>query len=229
MSQELGFDLVEFNASDTRSKKTLQQQVVEILQSTSLFHYCHGESKKVTKKHVLIMDEVDGMAGNEDRGGVQELITLIKNSSIPIICMCNDRQHPKIRSLSNYCFDLRFNKPSSQQIAGAMRRVLHEEKIEMPIDKINEVIQATNNDVRQTLNFLSLMSKDESKAMELKGKTATKDLKLGPWEVIRKVFSAEEHKNMTIHDKSDLFFYDYSIAPLFVQQNYLVVQPSGQR
>ena len=23
------------------------------------------------KKHVLIMDEVDGMAGNEDRGGMQ--------------------------------------------------------------------------------------------------------------------------------------------------------------
>ena len=42
-------------------------------------------------KHVLIMDEVDGMAGNEDRGGVAELISLIKKSSIPIICICNDR------------------------------------------------------------------------------------------------------------------------------------------
>ena len=27
---------------------------------------------------VLIMDEVDGVAGNEDRGGIQELILLIK-------------------------------------------------------------------------------------------------------------------------------------------------------
>ena len=31
---------------------------------------------------VLIMDEVDGMAGNEDRGGIQELIQIIKNSQI---------------------------------------------------------------------------------------------------------------------------------------------------
>ena len=37
------------------------------------------------------MDEVDGMAGNEDRGGVAELIALIKTSRIPIICICNDR------------------------------------------------------------------------------------------------------------------------------------------
>ena len=37
------------------------------------------------------MDEVDGMAGNEDRGGVAELIALIKTTRIPIICICNDR------------------------------------------------------------------------------------------------------------------------------------------
>lgn len=30
-----------------------------------------GTSQKVSSKHVLIMDEVDGMAGNEDRGGIQ--------------------------------------------------------------------------------------------------------------------------------------------------------------
>ena len=31
---------------------------------------CSQENVKV-HKHCLIMDEVDGMAGNEDRGGVQ--------------------------------------------------------------------------------------------------------------------------------------------------------------
>ena len=28
-------------------------------------------SSSIAKRHVLIMDEVDGMAGNEDRGGMQ--------------------------------------------------------------------------------------------------------------------------------------------------------------
>lgn len=32
-----------------------------------------GASQTVSDKHVLIMDEVDGMAGNEDRGGIQVL------------------------------------------------------------------------------------------------------------------------------------------------------------
>ena len=62
------------------------------------------------------MDEVDGMSGNEDRGGVQELIQLIKQTKIPIIGICNDRNHPKMRSLVNYCFDIRFQRPPIKQI-----------------------------------------------------------------------------------------------------------------
>lgn len=62
------------------------------------------------------MDEVDGMAGNEDRGGLQELVQLIKTSRIPIICICNDRNSPKMRTLAGYCFDLRFQRPRLEQI-----------------------------------------------------------------------------------------------------------------
>jgi replication factor C subunit 1 len=62
------------------------------------------------------MDEVDGMAGNEDRGGLQELVALIKSTRIPIITLCNDRNSPKMRTLANNCFDLRFQRPRLEQI-----------------------------------------------------------------------------------------------------------------
>ena len=66
--------------------------------------------------HCVIMDEVDGMAGNEDRGGLQELVQLIKSTKIPIICICNDRNSMKMRTLANHCFDLRFQRPRLEQI-----------------------------------------------------------------------------------------------------------------
>lgn len=72
--------------------------------------------KKPDLNHVLVMDEVDGMAGNEDRGGLQELIALIKTTNVPVICICNDRNNPKMRTLSNYTFDLKFQKPRIEQI-----------------------------------------------------------------------------------------------------------------
>lgn len=46
-----------------------------------------GTSQTVSSKHVLIMDEVDGMAGNEDRGGIQvnKIISKPKNKLVTFL------------------------------------------------------------------------------------------------------------------------------------------------
>ena len=80
--------------TDSRSKKTLHETVREIIDTTSLTSMFTG-AHKVTKKHVLIMDEVDGMSAG-DRGGMAELILLIRKTRIPIICACNDRASPMV-------------------------------------------------------------------------------------------------------------------------------------
>lgn len=61
---------------------------------------------------------------------------MIKRSKIPIICICNDRQSQKIRSLANHCFDLRFNRPQAQQIKVA--------RIEVPAD--HPTVSGTSDD-----------------------------------------------------------------------------------
>lgn len=62
------------------------------------------------------MDEVDGMAGNEDRGGLQELVSLIKHTEVPIICICNDRYNTKVKTISIHSYDLKFSKLRVEQI-----------------------------------------------------------------------------------------------------------------
>ncbi|XP_014642269.1 PREDICTED: replication factor C subunit 1 isoform X2 [Ceratotherium simum simum] len=229
--QELGYSYVELNASDTRSKNSLKEIVAESLNNTSIKgFYSSGAAHSVSTKHALLMDEVDGMAGNEDRGGIQELIGLIKHTKIPIICMCNDRNHPKIRSLIHYCFDLRFQRPRVEQIKGAMMSIAFKEGLKIPPPAMNEIILGANQDIRQVLHNLSMwcarskaLTYDQAKADSHRAK---KDIKLGPFDVVRKVFAAgEETAHMSLVDKSDLFFHDYSIAPLFVQENYIHVKP----
>ncbi|XP_076241246.1 germ line transcription factor 1 [Calliopsis andreniformis] len=227
--KELGFDLVEFNASDTRSKKLLQEEVSELLSNTSLKDYFIDTKNKPSSKHVLLMDEVDGMAGNEDRGGLQELISLIKSTEVPIICVCNDRNNPKMRTLANYTFDLRFQKPRLEQIRGAMKSICFKENVNISTEDLDRLIESTNSDIRQVINHLALFAGMSNSQEKSEKKHVNKDLKLGPWDVVRKVFSAEEHKNMSIHEKSDLFFHDYNIASLFVQENYLLVIPKESR
>lgn len=181
--KELMLDIVEFNASDTRSKRLLKEEVSSLLSNKSLAGYLTGNETKVSHRHVLIMDEVDGMAGNEDRGGVAELIALIKESRVPVICMCNDRNHPKIRSLANHCFDLRFHKPTINQIRGAMMSVCFKEGIKLEAGAMDEIIAGTGNDIRQTLNHLALYSasKDVKLAVNDAKRNATmseKDIKI---------------------------------------------------
>lgn len=72
------------------------------------------------------MDEVDGMGGS-DRGGIQALIQIIKETKTPIICICNDRQHQKIRSLANYCYDLPFARPTKGHIIKRMVEIVKKE------------------------------------------------------------------------------------------------------
>lgn len=74
------------------------------------------------------MDEVDGMSGG-DRGGIQAIIKMIKEAKAPVICICNDRQHDKIRSLANHCYDIKFFKPNKALVTKRVMSILSQEGI----------------------------------------------------------------------------------------------------
>lgn len=77
-------------------------------------------------KTLIIMDEVDGMSSG-DRGGIAAIIEMIKKTKVPIICICNDRQSPKIRSLAGHCYDIKFHKPDKRQIAKRLTQIIESE------------------------------------------------------------------------------------------------------
>ena len=83
---------------------------------------------------------------------------MIKTTKVPVICICNDRQSLKIRSLVNHCFDLRFQRPKVDQIKGAMMSVCFKEGITIEPQALREMIIASGQDVRQVLHNLSLWS-----------------------------------------------------------------------
>lgn len=121
--KHLGYQLLEFNASDCRSKLAIQGMVGTLSSNQSLDYWTDAGLKQkddiagntlveklggqLTQKSVIIMDEVDG-CGASDRGGIAALIQVIKTTKTPIICICNDRQNRKLQTLITYCFDLKF-------------------------------------------------------------------------------------------------------------------------
>jgi replication factor C subunit 1 len=133
--RELGYEVLETNASDTRNKNSIQNMLKDLSSNQSLDYFSVAGLKKQeqnpntgifgggnTKKSVIIMDEVDGV-GAGDRGGIAALIQVVKQSKTPIICICNDRMNKKLASLVNHCLDLKFVKPSKDQIINRVRKI----------------------------------------------------------------------------------------------------------
>ncbi|KAJ2553258.1 DNA replication factor C complex subunit Rfc1 [Coemansia sp. RSA 1933] len=241
-----GFDVLELNASETRSKNALSSILGSAVGNRSMLEFDKKRLRQMeadqekqqendadlqqaltasgAKKLAVIMDEVDGMSGG-DRGGTTELIQLIKRTKVPIICICNDRQSTKVRSLANHCEDIRFRRPTEQQMRARLNTIAFREGLTLGPNAITQLVQSTHNDIRQIINLMSSyalnkasMSYLESKAFSALNK---KQVSVGPFDVIGKYLSGSGNAALSFADKLDLYYADYSIIPLFVQENYI--------
>ena len=238
VAKEAGRDLLELNASDARSKKALQNNLGDVTGSQTLnFGPVGSKPKKASAKKLrcIIMDEVDGM-GAGDRSGMAELIQMIKKSKVPIICICNDRQSPKMKSLLPYCMDLRFKRPTKSVMATRAVRIAEMEGLQVERNAAEAIAESCGNDVRQVLNCLQMWSqKQDDGAVTYKG-LKERERSINKDEILRvSLFDAaktimEGRRNLSGADikterdsffrRSDAFFVDYSLVGLLVQQNY---------
>jgi replication factor C subunit 1 len=247
VAKEAGRDLLEFNASDARSKKALQNDLGDITGSQALNFQVKGSqtsnsnSKKPAAKKLrcIIMDEVDGM-GAGDRSGMSELIQMIKKSKVPIICICNDRQSQKMKSLLPYCMDLRFKRPVKTVMANRAVRIALSEGMQVERNAAEAIAESCGNDVRQVLNCLQMWSSKEdvsgaSSSLTYKGlkdreHSINKDaiLRVNLFDAAKTIMegrrdlsgSTAKTEKDSFYKRNDAFFVDYSIVGLLVQQNY---------
>ncbi|KAK0705381.1 replication factor RFC1 C terminal domain-containing protein [Lasiosphaeris hirsuta] len=230
-----GFDVLESNASDSRSKKLVENGVAEVLNNTSLLGYFAGDGKKVDvekKKMVLVMDEVDGMSAG-DRGGVGALAKFCKKTDIPLILICNERRLPKMKPFDHVAFDIKFQRPTVDQIRSRVMTICHREGLQLPPQVVNALIEGSNKDIRQIINMLSTakldqnaMDFDQSKAMT---KAWEKHVVLKPWDICQKLIGGGMFgpaSKATLNDKIELYFNDHEFSYLMIQENYLRSKPN---
>mmetsp|Transcript_37987 Transcript_37987/g.64927 ORF Transcript_37987/g.64927 Transcript_37987/m.64927 type:complete len:246 (-) Transcript_37987:978-1715(-) len=158
VARESGRDVLELNASDARGKKALGEALGDVTGSQVLsFDNARSKKKAPPMQRCIIMDEVDGM-GAGDRSGMAELIQMIKKSKVPIICICNDRSSQKVRSLTQYCMDLRYRRPTKSVIARRAVEIGRQEGMEVEINAAEAMAESCGNDIRQVLNSLQMWS-----------------------------------------------------------------------
>ena len=231
-----GYDVLEFNASDTRSKKLLDTSLRGVLDNTSINGYFAAAGKKIDdgkKKIVLIMDEVDGMSAG-DRGGAGQLSQTCKKTSIPIILICNDRKLPKMKTFDHNVFDLAFRRPSADEIKARITSIGFREGIKLPAQVIEAMVQGTHSDIRQIINMISTAKLDQQALDFDEGKSMTqrweKHIIMKPWDLTQKLLGSglfAPTNKKTLNEKIELYFNDFEFVPLMIQENYLKSTPSG--
>lgn len=227
-----GFDIVESNASDTRSKKLVESGLKGVLETTSLNGYfSSGEVDANKKKICLIMDEVDGMSAG-DRGGVGALAAVCKKTQVPMILICNDRKLPKMKPFDFVTFDLPFRRPTNDMIRARIATIAHREGLKMPPNVMNALIEGTGADIRQVVNMISTAKLDQSAMDFNKGKEMSKawekHVVLKPWDITSKILGGGMFmpaSKSTLNDKIELYFNDHEFSPLMLQENYLGTKP----
>ena len=231
-----GYDVIESNASDTRSKKLVDTGLKGVLDNTSLLGYFAGDDKAVEakkKKIVLIMDEVDGMSAG-DRGGVGALAQVCRKTSIPMILICNDRRLPKMKPFDFVTYDLQFRRPTTQDIRSRITTICFREGIKLPTQVVDALIEGSKADIRQIINMISTVKLDDasldfdqSKSMS---KAWEKHIILKPWDVVQQLLGGgmfHSTSTKTLNDKIELYFNDHELSFLMLEENYLKSTPTA--
>jgi len=207
----------EFNASDARSKKIVEELSKSLAGNMTL--KLGSGTKSALERSVIIMDECDGMAGG-DSGGMQALINMIKTTKSPIICICNERGEPAVRSLSSVCLDIKFKRPENALVIKRMRAILESEGQKPDPAALESIVEAAGHDIRQVLNQVQFFGAARARAQ---GSQKDTQVQSNPFEACTRLLSKEEvgSKPVPVPTKLDLFYIDPDMVPLLVQENYL--------
>lgn len=160
-------EYVELNASDKRSQEIIMNTVGESSSTRSLF----GNNLKV-----IILDEVDGIHGTNDRGGVRAINKIIDKAKHPLILIANDFYSKRLTTIKTKCQVLKMGKIRSPSINKALREIAKEEGIKVNPAALKELSKRANGDMRSALNTFQAIA-DEKETLELEDveNTSNKD------------------------------------------------------
>ena len=150
LAKQEDLEIVEINASDFRNKDHVLQILKPATQQASIF----GADK------IILIDEIDGMSGQKDRGGVQAVVDVIKNTKFPIFITANDPWLDKLRTLRNYCQLVGFERLESNTIAELVTRICKQEEVIFDELAIRKLTLSSGGDLRAAINDLQSIASD---------------------------------------------------------------------
>jgi len=153
VAHDFSMEFVEKNASDYRTEEAVNRFAGLASQYGSLF----GE------KRIILLDELDGLTGTSDRGGVKAISDVVKDANCPVVLIANNAYDPRFSGLRVYCLLLEFKRPSAGEVAKCLKRICESEGIQAEEEALKFIAQRSGGDVRSAVNDLQALGQGKKK------------------------------------------------------------------
>jgi replication factor C large subunit len=153
LTADFQMEFVEKNASDYRTEEAIRHFAGLASQFGSLFG----------GKRLVLLDELDGITGAADKGGVGATTEVVKIAQCPIILIANNPYDPRFSNLRNYCLLIEFKKPPAGEVAKRLKRVCELEDIQAEESALKFISQRSNGDVRSAVNDLQALAQGKKR------------------------------------------------------------------
>jgi len=175
------YEVIEVNSSDDRNYRTLKELFHNASQTASLF----GKGK------IFVFDEVDGLS-TTDRGAVNTIIEIIKESKHPIILIANDPWDSKLKELRNYSIMVEFKKLSTTEIFYVLKKVCEKEKLNCEDKALKQLTIESKGDLRSALNDLEALAQKGSVTLKDLESLGYREREISIFEALAYIFKAEK-------------------------------------
>ncbi|MBI2145698.1 replication factor C large subunit [Candidatus Woesearchaeota archaeon] len=147
VASELGLEVLETNASDFRNADGITSTAGAASRQMSLFN----------RGKVILIDEIDGISGQQDRGGVGAIQELIESSAFPVVMTANDPSDKKFAPLRKASFMVEFQQMPVPAVKERLAKIAVAEKIAIDGDALTILANRSAGDLRGAITDLQLL------------------------------------------------------------------------
>jgi replication factor C large subunit len=180
LSNELNMELVEFNSSDKRNKDSIETLVWRAATQQTL----DGRFR------IILLDEVDGLSGTSDRGGVGAIAKVIQESVHPIIMTANNPDSPRLKELYKICKVFTFDRIAHDNITKVLAHIVKQDNVTISQELVDQIAENSAGDLRAAISDLEAFAKRGTSDPFLE--SIQRDVVRGTEDTLRRVFMTTE-------------------------------------
>ncbi len=216
VARKLNLNVVEMNASDVRGAEAIRTRVAESSRSRDIFDFV----KQRTQGKILLFDEVDGISGQSDRGGLAELLKIIQETQYPIIMTANEYDS-KFASLYKISKRITCRRLQSASVVKILKRIATGEKVAVDEDTLQAIAENSNGDLRSAINDLQGVAQGKGRVTlrDITEQNMMRDTVESIFVALNNVF--KQKTLLTAKDAFENLDIDYGLLHQWVNENLL--------